>query len=551
MALLNYRTAGEDNRADNKQFNTTTFVPNQGNGEGVLEDPMTLEQPKDPFGNEVAGNAANGVQQTQTPEISSYLDLMKLASPKPTYDKGREKRLEAIASAKGVGKALSVLGDIYGLAKGGPVIPTKIEQGSPEVDMMMKDRAEYLAKMDAAERQDYLTRLGLASKDIGEANTERRYQTSAGLQEKRFEYQKNRDDAADRRYQEGVERDEQRYKDKKETDQERYADTVDRYERQYGLDLRKVENMEDRQAAADAIRIQEAKLKAEGKGLRLYNSMGQAGPMLDNEDEVRRLASEIINDAGLKEKTAAKFKLLKPSFGDPMSIHNQKSIIAEFWDQSEAAKKFLEAKGLGTAPAAQGTSTSGYRPPWVQQSEYRGPLRNEGQGDKPSAGDNTPATQPSAGDNTPATQPSAGDNTPATQGDQEGFKFEGFDNKKPNNEVKAEDNTSKTNQPFVDVDGRSTASPKAQEAYAKIDELMKDMSVKDIEIADGRGSIKRRATDIIKSRYPEGVVVDGKVSGEIQDMIKKLRAIEDLQDSIDDEDTPAVFTAMQELSKKS
>lgn len=124
---------------------------------------------------------------------SEYLGGLLTPVPRPTEDKERKKRLETMAGAKGIGKALSVLGDAFALSREGLVPRRKIETAEPAVAQLMEESARFREKMEAADFQDYMNKLrtgqaiaGAKGRELKEAKAEKRFQEAKGLEAERY-----------------------------------------------------------------------------------------------------------------------------------------------------------------------------------------------------------------------------------------------------------------------------------------------------------------------------------------------------------------------------
>jgi len=99
---------------------------------------------------------------------AEYLNGMFTPAPRPKEDLNRKKRLEAMAGATGVGKAMSVLGDAFALSQGAVIPKRNIQQQDPYVAQLMEDSAKFKDKMDEADYLDYINRIR-TEENIGRA----------------------------------------------------------------------------------------------------------------------------------------------------------------------------------------------------------------------------------------------------------------------------------------------------------------------------------------------------------------------------------------------
>lgn len=284
--------------------------------------------------------------------------------PAPEYDKGREKRLSTMASASGIGKALSLMGDAFGASRGAVVQPTKI-QPDAYVDTILQDRKEHKDKMDQYEQQKYMDSIrrasGLAQAEIGDVASARQEAV-----------RKEGIERADRIRGEDIDREQQRYESGLEEARRREAEAAARADRAF--DLQKSQAEEASQYRKDALELQRDKAlwdnmyKQQTIGGKIYELVtpdGKQKIQVRDAGELQAVYSAIINDPDpqLQADAMAKLKIMRSKL-EGMNTTDLKNFVQEFWHRSPKAQEVIS--GLrGGATATQSAAPPAGVPAYI------------------------------------------------------------------------------------------------------------------------------------------------------------------------------------------
>ena len=338
----------QDERADNLLLND----------EGVIPSPQPEQTTTDfsPYSQDADTTISEPpVQQAEiVPEFkeSEYLGGLLSPVPRPEKDETREKRLTAIAGARGVGKALSVLGDAYAVGQGG-VVPVRKAGDEPAVAQIMEDNRRFREKMEEADFQDYMNKLR-TGQAIGAAKGRERREEKADV---RFEQAK---ELEAERHLEGVEAATAKAREDK---------------RRYGIEGRmtgrKQTETERHNRAMEKLRSLTLFYSQYGGGgtikgkYPLYDEDGKKITDVDD-GQVDKLFDMIKNSVDIGEDLA----LLKSQLGEGITKEHKRTIVAAYSDLPGVAK-FLEDQTGVKAPVSGGV------PDWITN-----PLITRPQGQK-------------------------------------------------------------------------------------------------------------------------------------------------------------------------
>ena len=262
-------------------------------------------------------------------EAQALGGLMSLEAPKPEYDEAREKRLQAIASARGVGKALAVLGDAFALSKGAPVQPRQVAQTDPAVSQIMEDQQRFREKMEASEWQEYINKLRTAQ---------------ATAKAKRGEYEFDVEKAA-------TERGEAFAREKFETETGFKADAAaqkkayDEWRVRMGEEDTLLNREKFKETArhnramelASLIRANKAGSTKAGYGL--YDVQGNKVADVD-EGQIDKMFDIIKNNVDIGEDLV----LLKAQLGEGLTKEHKRTIVSAYWDKVPGVGEFLDVE---------------------------------------------------------------------------------------------------------------------------------------------------------------------------------------------------------------
>lgn len=297
----------QDERADNLLLE----------GEGVVEQPVQ--------------------QAEEAPEFreSEFLGGLLSPVPRPVKDENREKRLTAIAGARGVGKALSVLGDVYAVGQGG-VAPVRKFGDEPAVAQIMEDNQRFRDKMEEADFQDYMNRLR-TDQAIGAAKG-----------------REGREAKADVRYKEGLELTEKRRQEGIAAAESKAEESARRYGIEGKMTERKQTETERHNRATEINALARLnKSKATDKKYPLYNKDGQKITDIDD-GQIDKLFDMIKNSVDIGEDLA----LLGGQLGEAINKEHKRTIVAAYSDIPEVAKFLEDQTGVATEIPTETTETT-------------------------------------------------------------------------------------------------------------------------------------------------------------------------------------------------
>lgn len=312
----------QDERADNVTLGET-IVPEPQLGEReTLITPYMEPAPS-------VETTPESAQQAPVFSESDYLSGLFEPRPRPVEDKERKKRLETMATAKGIGKSLSVLGDAFSLAKGGIVPKSRIQPDEPAVAQIMEDSRRFREKMEAADFQDYMTRLktgqaiGAAKGREQKAALEtERYQAETELEAER--YREGRDLAAQLRSEGKIEE----------------AEKAEESARRFGIEQkfagRKQTEVERKNRVNELAAIAKANkaVTTAGKTYPLYDKTGKKIADVDD-GQVDKMFDIIKNNVDIGEDLA----LLKAQVGGAgLTKEHKRTIVASYSDMPELSE---------------------------------------------------------------------------------------------------------------------------------------------------------------------------------------------------------------------
>jgi hypothetical protein len=289
----------QDERADNTLLN----------GEGVVQPPQPQQTTTEfsPYSQEAENEEQDNMSQFKE---SEYLGGLLSPVPRPVKDEDREKRLEAIAGAKGVGKALSVLGDAYAVGQGG-VVPVRKFGDDPTVAKIMDDTAKFREKMEQADFQDYMNKLRMG-------------QAIAGAKER-----ERKEGKSDVRFDEARALEAERHKEAVEASQAQSSES----KRQFEIKQAEAERHNRATELASLVRANKA---AEGSKAKKYPLYDKAGNKITDVDDgqVDKLFDIIKDSVDIGEDLA----LLESQLGEGITKEHKRTIVSAYSDIPEVAK---------------------------------------------------------------------------------------------------------------------------------------------------------------------------------------------------------------------
>lgn len=312
----------QDERADNVTLGETIVPEPQPGERDTLITPYMEPAPS-------VETTPEPEQQAPVFSESDYLNNLFQPVPRPTEDKERKKRLETMATAKGIGKSLSVLGDAFALSKGGIVPKSRIQPDEPAVAQIMEDSRRFREKMEAADFQDYMNRLrtgqaiGAAKGREQKAAIEtERYQAETELEAER--YREGRELAAKLRREGKIEE----------------ADKAEESARRFGigqkLAVRKQTEVERKNRVNELAAIAKANkaVSTAGKTYPLYDKSGNKIADVDD-GQVDKMFDIIKNNVDIGEDLA----LLKAQVGGAgLTKEHKRTIVASYSDMPELSE---------------------------------------------------------------------------------------------------------------------------------------------------------------------------------------------------------------------
>lgn len=335
-----------------------------------FDDESVLPQDRAKVNDPIQGIDRVTVQPTGKRTSSDIVrEMFSYSPPKPTYDPNRPEELKRLARASALGKGLNVVGDIIGLGAGANVKrrqPDNRELGY--LNSMYNYIDDYNRRMDDWNWKDYMNRL-------------RGKETELGLLEKEKDREiRDRMFQADQIWKQLGFQSDQAYKkwqmEKAEKDQElaekRIDQQADEARQRAAIAYSRMEWDKVKHYNDMALKAADHQLKAEGKGYNLYSSDRRQKVKINDQGELQKLYTLIVNDKALQDDVSARMKLLEPSFGSPGSANEQRIIVSEFWEKSQDAQNWLKNQGkVKQAENNKSQSNWGeyFRP------RYEGPLR--------------------------------------------------------------------------------------------------------------------------------------------------------------------------------
>lgn len=320
----------QDERADNLLLNGEGVVPETQPGQKTTEFA--------PYSQKADVNISEPpVQQTEeTPEFreSEFLGGILSPAPRPVKDENREKRLTAIAGARGVGKALSVLGDAYAVGQGG-VVPVRKFGDEPAVAQIMEDNQRFRDKMEEADFQDYMNRL----------RTDQAIGTAKGRE--------RREDKADVRYEKGIELEAERYQEEFDVATAKTEESARRYGIEGEMTERKQTETERHNRASEIAALARANRVTAGKKYPLYNKDGQKITDIDD-GQIDKLFDMIKNSVDIGEDLA----LLGGQLGEAVTKEHKRTIVAAYSDLPSVAKFLEDQTGVAIEIPTETTETT-------------------------------------------------------------------------------------------------------------------------------------------------------------------------------------------------
>lgn len=260
----------------------------------------------------------------------AYTELMNLKAPVIEKDEGREKRLTAMAGATGVGKALSVLGDMYALSKGAIIPKRDIATKDPHVAQILQDQEKLRDKMDQRDFQEYLNKLRMGENLIGKQRSEYefevgqdRFAQQMGLS--RDKYESDKTYRADQLLA------------KKAYDQWRIQNDMEDNDlaRKKYVETGRHNRMMELASIIRANKTGESKAKKYG----LYNSQGQK--IADIEDGQIDMMFNIVKKNVIKRDIEDDMEAMLLQFGEGETMNKKKTIIVKYWEEIPQIKEFL------------------------------------------------------------------------------------------------------------------------------------------------------------------------------------------------------------------
>lgn len=389
MAIPEIFNIYADSKADNAEIPEVKFNPQPTLADQYWKatTPPSFVQEETP-----APAAAPAVTAPPAGASTQEEDFIKMMAsvgsrPKPQYDEAKQKSLEAMSSASGVAKALSVLGDAFAVSRGATINPNRVSTETPYINKILADKENYASQMNAFEQQQYLDAIRQAS-GLQQAKAA---DYAAGESARRF----------------GISQEQQAARDKESARRFNVTQEQAATDRAATQDYRKEEQRirEENAIRDDAYRVLAAQAKQAGQKFTLYDPNGKATASIDDAGQLQALFSAIINDPSVQSESMARLRLLKGSM-EGLSVNNMKSFVQEFWAKSPAAQKLI-SQGIGSAAtqdqSLQDTPAPAGVPSWagggvLPQNQGtgikgKGPLRPEEldkQGTQPAGGANQP-----------------------------------------------------------------------------------------------------------------------------------------------------------------
>lgn len=271
---------------------------------------------------------------------SEYLGgLFNIPAPKPAYDEGREKRLETMAAARGVGKALATLGDAFALSQGAIVPKRQVAQTDPAVSQILEDQKRFREKMDEAEFRDYLNKLrtGQAISKAKRSEYEFDVKKQAAeegrkLEREKFGYQQERDVAA------------------REAAERKLGIETGLKERGLDISQQRADETERHNRAMELAALARAnKGTSKDKKYGIYNVAGNKVADID-EGQIDKAFDIIKNNVDI----GSDLQLLKAQLGEGLTREHKKTIVSAYWDQVPEVQDFLQVERTGQQPAPTG-----------------------------------------------------------------------------------------------------------------------------------------------------------------------------------------------------
>ena len=314
----------QDERADNVTLGEQ-IVPEPGLGENetlitpYMEPAPSVETTPEP------------AREAPVFSESDYLGELFDPVPRPTEDKERKKRLETMATAKGIGKSLSVLGDAFALSKGGIVPKSRIQPDEPAVAQIMEDSRRFREKMEAADFQDYMNRLRTGQAIAGAKGREQK----AAIETERYEAKTGLEAE---RYREGKELAAQLRREGKIAEADKAEAALTKFGVEQKLAGRKQTETERHNKASELAALVRAnkasKSGTAGKTYPLYDKTGKKIADVDD-GQVDKMFDIIKNNVDIGEDLA----LLKAQVGGAgLTKEHKRTIVASYSDMPELSE---------------------------------------------------------------------------------------------------------------------------------------------------------------------------------------------------------------------
>lgn len=192
------------------------------------EDPNVIQREVAPKA--VAPVAENPASQVQTPAFdpSQFLGgLMRQAPKAPTYNMQDETTLRNMAKGQKVGDLLSLLGDVYGVAKGAPVAARQFTSTAPYLQRILENRQQYQRNLEDFQNKDFARKIQMATNAAAQAKAD------AAAKQRAYQFEKTQSlaeskAAADAEYKDYL-------KEQKAEDSEFSRQKFEEQKRQFGI----------------------------------------------------------------------------------------------------------------------------------------------------------------------------------------------------------------------------------------------------------------------------------------------------------------------------
>lgn len=340
-------------------------------------------------------NQAEGTQ-TITPQQGYVTEQKKAPTdivaslfsspPAPKYDQARQDRIQQIGKVNALGEGLKVLGDIFSVNRGANVIARQPNQDVRQAYAAWQGYEDmYNSRMDEYNRQLFQQRLQQMYRQ--QDMDWRHYQ-----QEKEDEYRRQQQQNWQQSFDMSNEQFRQNTELKKEDDKrqdERFKQSIKQQAIANGVAAGHLANETKRVNAYEETQ----KAKALGKVTEDKNMIILSGATIGQSIKVDKryrdkILALIVND---KLMTTDDLDLMKPRFGQPVTIAQKDYLIAKYWQQSPAVQGWLASEEAGASSASIGTPTNPYfeqeeRPEYqgpYRQKEWEPPTRKEGKKAEP------------------------------------------------------------------------------------------------------------------------------------------------------------------------